>query len=266
MAKKDETIAAQQAAEAAAAEEAKAAQQAATETPNRDKWLANLRAKHGDEIPEDELYGRAMEGYDAEHDYAKQARADLDAFANVVNNNPALLNFYQKVIELGEDDAEMALMELGDDLVGYLTGEIDGESYKERKRLKAEAEAESARKAEETNQKRIAQRAALEAFCEKKGIDPDEFIEKVQTELLEPVSVFSAEEALFENLYNMIYHDDDVEAARVQERNAKIVTERKKAAGATDGQQNRQSAAASVQEQKSPLARMASRGEAARNL
>lgn len=266
MAKKEEQLAAQQAAEAAAA--AQASTSAMSDTPNRDKWLANLRAKYGDELSEDELYGKSMEGYDAEHEYAKQSRADLDQFSKTIQNNPTMLAFYQKLIELGEDNAEMALLELGDDLVSYLTGEIDSNAYQERKRLKAETEAENSRRSEELGQKKTAQRAALEAWAEKKGLDPDEFVSDVQTKLLEPIAAFSAEEALFESLYNMLYHDEDVEAAEVRGRNATITTQRKKNAGATDGQTNRSSAAAGVQgeEGKNPLARMASRGAAARNL
>ena len=267
MAEKKEKDAAQQAAAEAQAAEA-AAQANASETPNRDKWFAGLRGKYGEELTDEELYGKAIEGYDAEHEYAKQARADVNEFAEAIKNNPQLLPFYQKVIELGADDAEMALLELGDDLIDLLTGKIDSEAYKEKKRLAAESAAEEARQAEEKNQAKIAQRAALEAWAEKKGIDPDEFIEKVQTTLLEPISAYSAAEELFESLYNMIYHDDDVEAARVQERNKKIVTERKKNASMTDGQNNRSSAAAGVQtnNEGNPLARMASRGAAARNL
>lgn len=241
MAKKDENLEAQQAAEVAPAQEAQAP---AAETPNRDKWFANLRGKYGEDLSEEDLYGKAMESYDAEHEYAKQARNDVNEFANVVNQNPALLNFYQRVIELGADDAEMALAELGDDLVSLLTGEIDSEAYKEIKRRKAETEAENARKAEENEQKRIAQRAALEAFCQEKGIDPDEFIDKVQKTLLEPISAFSVEKELFETLYKMLNYDEDIEAAEVRGRNAKITAERKKAAASTDGLVNRGSASA----------------------
>lgn len=222
MAKTEDQLKEQQAAEAASQ-----AANTPSATPNRDKWMANMRGKYGEELSEDELYGKSMEGYDAEHEYAKQSRADLEQFSRTIQNNPTMLAFYQKLIELGEDDAEMALLELGDDLVSYLNGEIDSDVYKERKRLKAEADAENARKSEELGQKKTAQRAALEAWAEKKGIDPDEFIDKVQTTLLEPMAAFSAEEALFDALYNMLNYDAAVASAEVRGRNANIQEQRR---------------------------------------
>ena len=38
-------------------------------TPNRDKMLSGLRGKYGEELSEEELYAKAMEGYDADHEY-----------------------------------------------------------------------------------------------------------------------------------------------------------------------------------------------------
>ena len=160
---------------------------------NKQRWEQNLRAKYPDVQDEDELYGKAMVGYDTEHEYAKQSRADLQDFAQNINENPQLLAFYQKLQELGADNAEMALMELGDDLVSYLTGEIDSDVYQERKRRKAEADAESQRAAMERSEKAAAQRAAMEAWCESKGYDPDEWRERVMQTLLDPISAFSTE-------------------------------------------------------------------------
>lgn len=204
-----------------------AAANPSSQTPNYDLWRKNMRAKYGEDKSDEELYALSTKGYNEEHEYAKQARADLDQFSKTIQNNPTMLAFYQKLIELGEDNAEMALLELGDDLVSYLNGEIDSDVYKERKRLKADADAENARKSEELGQKKIAQRAALEAWAEKKGIDPDEFIDKVQTTLLEPMAAFSAEEALFDALYNMLNYDAAVASAEVRGRNANIQEQRR---------------------------------------
>ena len=214
---------------------------------NKERWERNLRAKYPDVQDEDELYGKAMEGYDTEHEYAKQSRQDLQDFAKNINENPQLLAFYQKMQELGADNAEMALLELGDDLISYLTGEIDSDVYQERKRRKAEADAESERAATERREKAKAQRAAMEAWCESEGYDPDEWRERVMQKLLDPISRFSTETALFETLDNMLNYNDDVEQARIQGRNENIVTRRKKAANATDGQLNGGSAAAGAQ-------------------
>lgn len=213
---------------------------------NKERWEKNLRAKYPDVQDEDELYRMAMEGYDTEHEYAKQSRADLQDFAKNINENPQLLAFYQKMQELGADNAEMALLELGDDLISFLTGEIDSKVYQERKRRKAEADAESQRAATERQEKAAAQRAALEAWCESKGYDPDEWRERVMRTLLDPISTFSTETALFETLDNMLNYNDDVEQARIQGRNENIVARRKKNANATDGQLNGGSTAATA--------------------
>lgn len=216
----------------------------------RDQWLQNMRGKYPDIQDEDELYGKSMEGYDTEHDYAKRSREELQEFAQDVNNNPQLLAFYQKVQELGADNAEMALAELGDDLASLLTGEIDSEVYQERKRRKAETDAESARLTNERNEKSAAQRAALEAWCEQKGYDVEEWRERVMEKLLNPISSFSTDVALFETLDNMLNYDTDVEAAEVKGRNANITAQRRRQAAQTDGQMNGGSAAAGAQPQK----------------
>ena len=217
-------------------EQEQSAQAAATPT-KREQWLQNMRNKYPDVQDEDELYGRSMEGYDTEHDYAKNQRAENQELNDLITSNPHLANFYSEMFERGKDGhPEMALLNLGDLLNAYVTGEMSSDEYIAEKEKREKAESQ--------------QNEIYLAWCEKKGYDPKEWSKRASEMLFTPMSKYELAEAQFDAIDKMLNYDDDIEAARVQERNGKIVTERRKNANATDGMVNKNSAAAAQPQQK----------------
>lgn len=243
MAKENEQLEAQQAAAQAAA---------ASETPNYNTWRKNMRSKYGEDKTDEELYALSMSGYDTEHEAAKKYTAEAEDFAMAVKENPAI----------------------GEIFAGILDHSLTDENYSEHPELaeyadrkkKKDEEAASQQAQEELNQRRA---DAFEAVCEEDNIaDPEGALAAIQEVLNNPCETIEQCKDQVRAFLRMVNYDADIEAARVQERNANIVTKRKKNAGASDGLVNRGSAAAGSQnnEGKNPLARMASRGAAARNL
>lgn len=256
MAKKDENLEAQQAAEAAA--NAAAETQTPSETPNRDKWFANMRGKYGEDKSEEELYDLSSKGYDEEHEYAKQQRADIDAFANSIKDYPELAAFYS---EAAAGNIGSAILNLGDLMDAYRKGEIDDEKYRN-------AVAERKAADDEKNSKIAAQKEVFEKWCKDKGYDPEEWIAKAEEMLFKPMASYALAEAQFDAIDKMLNYDEDVEAAKVQGRNENIVTQRKKSAAATDGQVNSGSASAgaAAKGKTNSITDMANRRAALRNL
>ena len=188
----------------------------AAQPTNKDKWLANMRAKHPEIEDEDALYEASMNGYDQEHDFAKRQREENERLAETLQSSPELARMYSEMLERGKDGhPEMALLNIGDLLQSYIKGEITSDEYVAEKEKRSAAEAEKAGKID-------AQMSLLEQWCEKKGYDVDEWLQKAYDALLSPMSKYELAEAQFEAIDKMMNYDDDVAAAEIRGRNANI--------------------------------------------
>lgn len=240
-------------------EQAIASEQAPS-TPNRDRWLENMRGKYPDIENEDDLYARSMEGYDAEHDFAKQQREENASLNELITSNPELARFYNEMFERGkEGHPEMALLNVGDLLKAYITGEMTSDEYIAEKEKRSQAESEQQKKLE-------AQNAVFTAWCEKKGYDPEEWATRAAEKLFTPMANHELAEAQFDAIDKMLNYDDDVEAAEVRGRNANISSQRRRQQGSSDGMMNTTSAGGgtSADSQKNTIADIANQRAAMR--
>ena len=203
--------------------------QQAAATPNFDKWRNGIIAKHPDINPEDmeALYGASSAGYDAEHDYAKKNRAEVEKLSQILQSNPDIAEFYEKLIA-SDGDAGEAFASLGDVIKAYATGEIDSEGYR------SAVNAQRAKQAE-MDAGQAASQAAFEEVCQEIGCDPEETAKQLQEKLFEPMASAKMTKEVWKTLIKMLNYDDDVEAARIQGRNENIRAQRKKDGAATDG-------------------------------
>lgn len=198
-------------------------------TPNFDKWKNGIIAKNPDIDPNDmeALYGASSSGYDTEHDYAKKNRAEVEKLSQILQANPDVAAFYEKLIA-SDGDAGEAFASLSDVIKAYASGEIDSEGYRnavnEQRTKKAEMDA-----GQEASQ------AAFEEVCQEIGCDPEETAKQLQEKLFEPMASAKMTKEVWKTLIKMLNYDDDVEAARVQGRNENINARRKKDNAATDG-------------------------------
>ena len=201
----------------------------ATATPNYDKWRSGIIAKNPDIDPNDmeALYGASSSGYDTEHDYAKKNRAEVEKLGKILQDNPDIATFYEKLI-VSDGDAGEAFASLSDVIKAYASGEIDSEGYRNA------VNAQRAKKAEMDAGQQAGQ-AAFEEVCQELGIDPEETATQLQEKLFEPMASAKMTKEVWKTLIHMLNYDDDVEAARVQGRNENINARRKKDNAATDG-------------------------------
>ena len=198
-------------------------------TPNFDKWKNGIIAKNPDIDPNDmeALYGASSSGYDTEHDYAKKNRAEVEKLGKILQDNPDIATFYEKLI-VSDGDAGEAFASLSDVIKAYASGEIDSEGYRNA------VNAQRAKKAEMDAGQQAGQ-AAFEEVCQELGIDPEETATQLQEKLFEPMASAKMTKEVWKTLINMLNYDEDVEAARVQGRNENINARRKKDNAATDG-------------------------------
>lgn len=192
----------------------------------KDMFLENIRAKYPDISDEDDLYGAAMSGYDAEHEWAKKQREENKRMSDALSADPQLASFVTEVFERGKDGhPELALLNFGDLMKSYMMGELSSDEYLSEKQ-KRDAEKQ------ETEKKIEAQNAVFEKWCSDKGYDPDEWLQKASEMLLTPMSKYEMAEAQFDAIDKLINYDEDVaaaeEAGRVAGRNERIVAQRKK--------------------------------------
>jgi len=246
--------------------DATAEEQVVPET-NQARMLANLRAKYGEDLEDDELYGRAMEGYDADHDYAKAQREETGRLAEIMQENPDLAAMYAEMFERGKDgNPEMALINIAPLLKSYLTGEITSDEYEAKKKEQKAADDASAKKKADDEAKMAAQEKVFTEVCEEMGIDPQETLGKLSEVLLNPMASYEVGKEQIRALINMLNYEQDVEAARVQGRNEQIETRKRDFARKNDGLPSGGSAVQAPQRAPSELERIGSRRAAANQL
>lgn len=194
-------------------------------TPNRDKWLANLRGKYGEDKSEEELYDLSMKGYDTEHEAAKKYAQETRDFADKINQYPELAGFYS---EASQGNVGAAVLNLGDLIDAYRSGEIDDEGYKAKVAERKKAD-EDAAAAEADKQAKIAKfdNEVFVPWCEKNGYDPEEWMKKADEMLFKPMRAYEMAEAQLDAIDKMINYDAAVAAAETKGRNANIQEQRR---------------------------------------
>lgn len=239
------------------------AEQEVVSTPNFERWKAGVM-KNNPNLTEDsdmeDFYAASSAGYDAEHDYAKKERAEVEKFHDMLTKHPEMASFYNSVINAEDEDLGEAFLNLGELIKAYATGEIDSAKY-------AEGMNEKKRIEEETNGKQEAQAAAFEKACEEMGVDPVETSQSLMDKLFNPMATYALTVDLWKSLIKMLSYDDDVAAAEVRGRNANITAQRKKIENSTDGIPHRPSATMHPTAQSnSPLDSVVERRNARRRL
>lgn len=234
----------------------------AEQPTNQEAWLRNMRSKYPDVENDDELYGKSMEGYDREHDYAKRSRAENQRMAEIMNENPDLASFYKEVYTRGKDGhPEMALLNLGDLLKSYINGDLTSDEYIKGKEAKSKKDSETKAKIAKMDE-------VFQKWCQEKGYNPEEWMQKATELLFDPIQKHEIAEAQLEAIDHMINYDNDVAAAETRGRNENISAQRIKGAKLSDGMLNTTSASASAtpQRKESAISSIAKQREFERSL
>jgi hypothetical protein len=232
-------------------------------TPNFDRWKAGV-LKNNPDLTEDsdmeELYAASSAGYDAEHDYAKKERQEVERLGELLSKHPELASFFDSVVNAEDEDLGTAFLNLGELITAYSKGEIDSAAYKAGMEEKKRKDKEVATKSE-------AQAAAFEKACEEMDVNPEETSQELMEKLFNPMAAYELTVEAWKGIIKMLHYDDDVVAAEVRGRNANITAQRKKMENSTDGIPHRPSASVqTTTKSNSPLDSMVDRRTARRKL
>lgn len=212
-------------------------------TPNFDKWKAGIMKKNPnltEESDMEDFYAASSEGYEAEHEYAKKNRGEVEQLDKLLKAHPEMASFMDSVLNSDGEDLGEAFFNLGELAKAYATGEIDSPKYKALSEEKNAKDAEIASKSQ-------AQAVAFEDACKEMGVDPEEVSQELMEKLFNPMAAYELSKEVWKDLINMLNYEDDVTAAEVRGRNANITAQRKKLSDATDGIPHKPSAAAPAQ-------------------
>lgn len=191
-------------------------------TPNEDMFMENLGKKYPDLAGNREaIFGRSMEDYDKEHEYAKTSRQQAKNIKDMLEADENVNNFLIDFWEWGgKGKAWKAFLHLQPLWRQYINGEIQDDEF----------EAELRRMNEEYEKTERVKDMAAKAFdrvCEKRGWDPDETRKKLSDLLFAEVNTDAEAEQQVENMFRVLDFDSAVAAARIGGRNEKIVEQKR---------------------------------------
>ena len=190
-------------------------------TPNRDKMLSGLRGKYGEELSEEELYAKAMEGWDAEHTYAKQARSEGAELNALLESNEDLNDFFCEMFQRGKDGhPELALAHIKPLMQQYINGEISSDEYTAEVERMKEADAKLQRIQE-------MREAAFEEECKERGWDTKETLEKLNALINNDCDTEEKCREQVKYFFRILDYEPAVAAARIGGRNENIAEQRR---------------------------------------
>lgn len=201
----------------------------------KDQWLANVRAKYGNDLSEDELYAKVGQDFDAQRSYADGARNDRQKLQEAMMSNPSIAEFINSVAG-GASVSEAA---------GAIEGDLPAADAENVAAMQAEAQrrAEAAEASVAKLNENLAQsKAVMEQYFVDNNISKDEadeltgeFMQKVAQPIAEGMITPETMTIIAKGLCYDKHRVKWEEAGRVAGRNDKIEEERKKFEEGMDG-------------------------------
>lgn len=190
---------------------------APSETPNEDLFMENLGKKYPDAAGNREaIFGRAMEGYDHDHEYYKKSTKEAQDVKSILEQNEDINNFFLDLMNFGKQGhPEVAMARLKPLMRSYINGDLTSEEYlAEAKRLEEES----------AKAKKIAALAkeAWDDECKERGWDPEETMEKLNALINQDCETKEECREQVKNMLRILEYDEAVAAAEVRGRNEKI--------------------------------------------
>lgn len=209
----------------------------------REVMLENLKRKYADRgfENEDDYWGAAMEGYDAEHDYAKRMREDNQSLRELLDSDPDFEDFVREIGK-GEDISD-AVRHMPSDVLDFKS-EDDGRRGERAEMLRAEQrhreELEQMLAEQQENLAKSEQ--SLREYITNQGLSEEEgqeLMTLLQTKILEPIGKGLISPELLEMMDKGRHYDEDMKqaerAGRVAGRNEQIIERRERLDHGLDG-------------------------------
>lgn len=191
-------------------------------TPNEDLFMENLGKKYPDLAGNREaIFGKSMEDYDKEHEYAKKGRKEAEDIKGYFQADENVNNFFVDLMEWGpKGKAWKAFINLRPIWRQYINGELQDEEFEAALRDMEANYAEIERKKEMAAK-------AFEDVCKERGWDPEETKVKLNDLIAKEVETEEEAKEQVRQMFRILEFDDAVAAARVGGRNEKIVEQKR---------------------------------------
>ena len=191
-------------------------------TPNEDLFMENLGKKYPDLAGNREaIFGKSMEDYDKEHEYAKRGRKEAEDIKGYFQADENVNNFFVDLMEWGpKGKAWKAFINLRPIWRQYINGELQDEEFEAALRDMEANYAEIERKIEMAAK-------AFEDVCKERGWDPEETKVKLNDRIAKEVETEEEAKEQVRQMFRILEFDDAVAAARVGGRNEKIVEQKR---------------------------------------
>lgn len=214
-----------------------------SQTPEEDAWMAGMESKYPDlKGNREAMFKASREGYDKEHELNKENASAYKAIDDAIGSSPEVAMFMNRIVNKTDENAEPeeAFAEFGEDLVDLLTGKTDNETYRTKKKERADkmAEDEKMRAEKEAAEKEITTKAgeAFVAACEELGMSPEDAEKKLMDKYgNSETSDFRLSQDFYKALLKSLTYEDDMLAAEARGRNAQMGERDQRRMGGTDG-------------------------------
>lgn len=201
---------------------APAAPSAPSVTPNEDLFMENLGRKYPDLAGNREaIFGKSMEDYDKEHEYAKKGRKQAEDIKGYFQADENVNNFFVDLMEWGpKGKAWKAFINLRPIWRQYINGELQDEEFEAALRDMEANYAEIERKKEMAAK-------AFEDVCAERGWDPEATKVKLNDLIAKEVETEDEAKEQVRQMFRILEFDDAVAAAETKGRNQKIVEQKR---------------------------------------
>ena len=191
-------------------------------TPNEDLFMENLGKKYPDLAGNREaIFGKSMEDYDKEHEYAKKGRKEAEDIKGYFQADENVNNFFVDLMEWGpKGKAWKAFINLRPIWRQYINGELQDEEFEAALRDMEANYAEIERKKEMAAK-------AFDAVCAERGWDPEETKVKLNDLIAKEVETEEEAKEQVRQMFRILEFDDAVAAAETKGRNQKIVEQKR---------------------------------------
>lgn len=184
-----------------------------SEPSNSQRFMDNIKAKYPDIKDDEERYGKLMEDYDTEHEWAKKQRHSNDELGKLLKSDPEFGDFLEGVVNGENPSVALRHIEGWD-------ADLTPEEQADRAEI-LEAEQKRYSNAIETKQKEMdnleQSEQVLREYIEQENLTPDEaedMLTFVQNEVIQPISEGTITVEMLELIDKGRRYDEDIEVAR----------------------------------------------------
>ncbi len=187
------------------------------EKTKRQLWEEGIRAKNPDidfDNDEDALFGAAMQGYDAEHEYRKKNEAGNKRMYELLSANPDVSMFMSSLVSDGNVGKAMSYLS---DALSLQEGTPEYDEYQKGVSERKQREAEQAKAIEEYEKNLHESAGALKDFADENGMSEEEaieFVRQITSVINDKLFAGKIDKEFLDLFFRAFNYDKDLQASR----------------------------------------------------